>query len=225
MLFHQSLFCRKNAVYLRQNTGKYSMKSIDDKVLLKVKKSGVGKIYFPSDFASYGESTSVLKALERLTKDNKLIRLSRGIYLYPKVDKELGLGVLYPSLETTAYSIARRDKARIVPTGLHALNKLGLSTQVPMNVVYLTDGSPRKINLGDNRSITFKHVAPKKLAFRSELAMLVVFALAEITQERIAQEHLDKIKSLLQNEPKERIMMDANLMPAWIKSIIMKSYE
>ena len=201
------------------------MESIDDKILLKVKKSGMGKIYFPSDFASYGEATSVLKALERLAKGNRLIRLSRGIYLYPKVDKELGLGILFPSLETIAYSIAKRDKARIVPTGIHALNKLGLSTQVPMNIIYLTDGSQRKINLGDGRSIMFKHVAPKKLAFRSELAMLIVFALKEITQERVIQDHLDKIKSLLQNEPKERIMMDANLMPAWIKSIIMKSYE
>ena len=201
------------------------MESIDDKILLKVKKSGMGKIYFPSDFASYGEATSVLKALERLAKGNRLIRLSRGIYLYPKVDKELGLGILFPSLETIAHSIAKRDKARIVPTGIHALNKLGLSTQVPMNIIYLTDGSQRKINLGDGRSIMFKHVAPKKLAFRSELAMLIVFALKEITQERVIQDHLDKIKSLLQNEPKERIMMDANLMPAWIKSIIMKSYE
>ena len=201
------------------------MESIDNRILSKVKKCGAGKIYFPSDFASYGESKSILKALERLTNDNKMIRLSRGIYLYPKVDKELGLGVLYPSLETIAYSIAKRDKARIVPTGLHALNKLGLSTQVPMNIIYLTDGSPRKINLGDGRSILFKHVAPKKLAFRNELAMLIVFALKEITQERVIQEHLDKIKSLLQNEPKERIMADAQLMPSWIKSIIMKSYE
>lgn len=201
------------------------MESIDDKILSSVMKCGRGKIYFSSDFASYGESKSVLKALERLVKDGKLIRLSRGIYLYPKVDKELGLGILYPSLETIAQSIAKRDKARIVPSGIYALNKLGLSTQIPMNVVYLTDGSPRKINLSDGRTIVFKQAAPKKLAFGSELAMLIVFALKEITKERVTDEHLEKIKSLLQNEPKERIMADSKLMPAWIKSIIMKMYE
>jgi hypothetical protein len=114
------------------------MESIDYKILSKIKKSGAGKIYFPSGFATYGESKSVLKALERLTKDNKLIRLSRGIYLYPKIDKELGLGVLYPSLETIAYSIAKRDKAWIVPTGLYALNKLGFSTQVSDREFFLS---------------------------------------------------------------------------------------
>ena len=201
------------------------MESIEDKILLRVKKCETGKIYFPADFAAYGESKSILKALERLTNSKKLIRLSRGIYYYPKIDKDLGLGILYPSSETIAYGIAKRDKARIVPTGLYALNRLGLSTQVPMNIIYLTDGSPRKINLKDGKSILFKHTAPKNLAFQSELIMLIVFALKELTKERITQEHLDKIKSLLQNEPKERVMADVDLMPSWIRSIIMKAYE
>ena len=59
-----------------------------------------------------------------------------------KIDKVLGLGILYPTFEEIAAAIARRDKAKIVPTGIYALNQLGLSTQLPMNVVYLTEGSP-----------------------------------------------------------------------------------
>ncbi|MDR0977080.1 MAG: DUF6088 family protein [Prevotellaceae bacterium] len=57
-------------------------------------------MFFSSDFASYGGAKSVLKALERLTKAKVLLRLSQGIYYYPKMDKELGIGILYPSLET-----------------------------------------------------------------------------------------------------------------------------
>ncbi|MDR0973987.1 MAG: DUF6088 family protein [Prevotellaceae bacterium] len=199
--------------------------SIDSKVLCKIKKCGRGKLFFSSDFAAYGEAKSVLKALERLTKAEILLRLSPGIYYYPKIDKQLGIGVLYPSLETIASAIAKRDKARIVPTGLYALNKLGLSTQVPMNIVYLTDGSSRKINIGDGRGILFKYAAPKNFAFKSELAMLIVFALKELKQENVTAEHLEKIKQMLQREPKKRVMADAALMPAWIKAIIMKSYE
>jgi hypothetical protein len=199
--------------------------SIDNKVLSKIRKCGRGKLFFSSDFATYGESKSVLKALERLTKAEILLRLSRGIYYYPKTDKQLGIGILYPSLETIAYAIAKRDKARIVPTGLYALNKLGLSTQVPMNIVYLTDGSPRKINIGNGRGILFKHVAPKKLAFQSKLTMLIVFALTELKQDNVTVEHIDKIRQLLHKESKERVMADAALMPSWIKTIIMKLYE
>lgn len=201
------------------------MQSIEDKILAKIQKSGRGNVFFPADFANFGEAKSVAKTLERMVRSGQLLRLAQGIYYYPKIDKELGLGVLYPSLETIAQSIAERDKAKIVPTGIYALNKLGLSTQVPMNIVYLTDGSPRKIKVGNGRGILFKKTAPKNLAFQSELAMLITFALKELKQENVAPEHLEKLKSILQNEPKERIMVDAILMPAWIRSIIMKLYE
>lgn len=201
------------------------MKSIDDKILDKVKKCGRGKGYFSSDFASYGETKSILKALERLVKSQMLLRLSRGFYYYPKIDKKLNLGILYPSLEDIAQSIARRDKARIVPTSVYALNRLGLSTQVPMNYVYLTDGTPRKIKIGNGKGVLFKHTAPKNLAYQNKLAMLIVFALKEIKQENVTQEHLKRIKFLLQKQPKKQVMADVKLMPAWIKSIIMKLYE
>lgn len=76
-----------------------------------------------------------------------------------------GLGVVYPSFEDVAQYIAKRDRARIVPTGSYALNVLGLSTQVPANVAYLTDGAPRKVKLLSGRGITFVKTAPRNLAF------------------------------------------------------------
>lgn len=202
-----------------------SSQSIDNKILTKVSKCGRGTVFFPSDFASMGESKAISKALERMTDSGTIIRLAPGIYYYPRIDKTLGLGVLYPSLEEIALYVAKRDKARIVPTGLYALHKLGLSTQVPMNIVYLTDGTARRINLGNGRGIQFKRTVPKNLSFRNELAMLITFALKEISQERLTNEHLARIKELLQNEPKDKVLADAKLMPAWIRSIIMKSYE
>lgn len=199
--------------------------SIDNKILTKASKSGRGSIFFAADFATIGEAKAVHKALERLTNDGKIIRLARGIYCYPKIDKVLGLGVLYPSFEEIAQYIAKRDKARIVPTGQYALNKLGLSTQVPMNIVYLTDGSPRKIVINNGRGIQFKHTAPKNLAFKNELAMFITFALKELTKERITEEHISRLKKLLKNEPKEKVTADFKLIPAWIRSIITKAYE
>jgi len=201
------------------------MQSIDDKIFERVKKCGRGKIYFASDFALYGEAKAVQKVLERLVKSDMLLRLARGIYYYPKIDKELGLGILYPSWEDVAYAIAKRDKARIVPTGIYALNRLGLSTQVPMNFVFLTDGTPRRINTGKGKGILFKHTAPKNLAFRNEIVMLIVFALKEIGKDKVTQEQSERTKQILQQVPKELVLQDAKLMPAWVKSLIMKLYE
>ena len=170
--------------------------NIGKRIVNNLKKCVRGSIFFPNSFVSYSDIKSVSKSLERLTKEAVIIRLANGIYLYPKIDKELGLGVLYPSIEDIAIQIAKRDRARIAPTGAYALNLLGLSTLVPMNVVFLTDGSPRKIRLGNDKTITFKHTVPKNLAFVNKTAQLASFALKEIGQSNVKDEHLKVLKQV-----------------------------
>lgn len=201
------------------------MQSIEDKILTSISKRGRGSVFFASDFTSFGEAKTIHKALQRLSDKAKIIRLARGIYYYPKIEKKLGLGVLYLSFEEIAQAIAKRDKARIVPTGQYAMNKLGLSTQMPMNIVYLTDGSPRKITINNGRGILFKHTAPKNLAFNNELFMFIVLALKEISQDNVTEEHINQIQKLLQNEDVNKIKSDFKLVPAWIRTIIMGAYE
>lgn len=202
-----------------------SVISIEDKIMEIISTEGEGTIFFPHDFIDLGEPKTVGKALERLTEKKQILRLARGIYCYPKQDEVMGLGVLYPSIEEIADSIARRDKARIVPTGIHALNKLGLSTQIPMNFVYLTDGTRRKVNLGNGKSIQFRFTSPKNLAFTNKLAMLVTFALKELGQDRITDQQIAQLKQILQKESKEKVMADIPLMPAWIRTIVKNAYE
>ena len=199
--------------------------NIGKKIVNNIKKCGRGTIFFPSNFISYGDIKAVFKSLERLTNDAVIIRLANGIYLYPKIDKKLGLGELYPSIEDIAIQIAKRNRARIAPTGAYALNLLGLSTQVPMNVVFLTDGSPRKIRLGDDKTITFKHTVPKNLAFVNETAQLATFALKEIGQSSINEEHLKTLKHVFSAINEKSIEADYKLMPAWIRKIIKDFYS
>lgn len=201
------------------------MQSIDDKILSNIKKRGRGAIFFASDMVQYGQRQSVLKALERMAAAGTILRVARGIYCYPKIDKELGLGILYPSLDEIAQAVAKRDKARIAPTGVYALNVLGLSTQVQMNVVYLTDGTARRLKVGNGKGILFKHTAPKNLAFKSKTAMYITSALKELGQSGVTQEHKAKIKELLQEEEKKNVLSDAALIPSWIMDIIKEAHE
>ncbi len=182
-------------------------------------------MFFASDFANMGQTKTVNKVLERLSQSGKILRIARGIYCKPKIDRELGLGVVYPSVDDVAKTIAKRDRCRIVPTGDAALNKLGLSTQVPMNVVYLTDGTPRRVKIYNGRGILFKHVVPKRLEFTSELIMLITFALQTIGKNNVNNEQILRIKQLLSNEPIEHVRDDLKVVPDWIRSIILKSYE
>ena len=133
---------------------------VENRIAESLKTFKRGSVIFVDDFLDKGNHESVKKALLRLKEKEVLVRLAHGIYLYPKVDKELG--VLFPSIEEIAKAIARRDKVSIVPTGVQALSKFGLSTEVPTKVVYLTDGSARTVKIG-KRTITFKKASPKNL--------------------------------------------------------------
>lgn len=196
------------------------MQSVDDKIYNKISKCGRGVIFSSVDFTNFGEPKSVLKALERMANSEVIIRVTRGIYCYPKIDKILGMGVIHPSFEEIAQYIAKRDKARIVPTGSYALNILGLSSQVPANIVYLTDGSPRKIALSTGKGIKFIKTAPKNLAFKNRLAMLMTFALKEIGEGNVTEEQKQHLSTLIKNDDKSSIEKDYPLMPYWIQRLI-----
>lgn len=193
---------------------------VENKIAEVLKSHPKGSVLFVDNFLDYGNPESVKKALLRLKEKKILVRLAHGIYLYPKIDKELG--VLFPSTEDIAKAIARRDRARIIPTGVQALNKLGLSTQVPMKVVYLTDGAARSIKVG-KRTITFKNTSPKNLMAQGEISSLVIQALKTIGQLKVDDETLLKIQTLLQKEKIENRLNDAKLAPAWINKILIKS--
>ncbi len=193
---------------------------IESRIAETLKELPKGSILFVDDFLDFGNPESIKKALFRLKEKGLLVSLAHGIYLHPKIDDDLG--VLLPSVEDIAFAIARRDKARIIPTGIHALNKLGLSTQIPLKAVYLTDGAARTIKIG-KRTITFKNTSPKNLQIKGEISGLVIQALKSIGQDKIDDQILGKLTDILKNEENENISHDAKLAPAWIYKILMTS--
>ncbi len=187
---------------------------LEDKIL-SLKK---GAIVFVSDFAEFGTAENVKKVLLRLEKKQLLVRLAHGIYLYPKIDKELG--ILYPSTESIAEAIAKRDKIRIIPTSIYALQQLGISTQIPMNVIYLTDGAPRKIKVG-KRTITFKKTAPKNLAIKNKVLSNIVQGLKELGKENITDEVKQKINQALEKVPVEILKEEILNAPVWVRNEVL----
>ena len=196
--------------------------SIEDQIFKKIKDNKRGKIFFPDSFSKIGSDDAIHQALKRLSEKGILLRIAHGIYLSPKTDPELG--ILYPSIDEIAKAIAKRDKARIIPTGIQALNLLGLSTQVPMKVVYLTDGAQRNITIG-NQSIKFKKTSPKNLAVKGEISGLVLQAFREIGNGKVSDEQLRIIRELLRKENSAIVKNDARLAPAWISKIMLSALE
>ena len=193
------------------------MQSFEDKVIAKIKKAKRGSLFFTEDFLSFGSAKAVAKALERMVEKEEVFRVARGIYA--RLEKDPILGLIKPSTEAIAQAIAKRDKARIVPTGILALNALGLSTQVPMNVVYLTDGAKRKIDLG-KRKILFKNTAPKNLSAIGKISSLVIQALKEIGKDNCTENEIQIILKQLTKEEPYRLEHDIRLAPEWIRVIM-----
>jgi hypothetical protein len=198
------------------------MDSIDDKILIKIKKAKKGSLFFVDDFLSLGTAKAVSKALERLVQKSELKRVSRGIYTRVAVDPLLG--PLTPTAESIADAIRRRDKARIVPTGSMALNALELSTQVPVNVVYCTDGSARKIKVG-KRTIVLKKTTPKNLAAIGKISSLAIQALKEIGKDFVTDKEIEIILDQLCKEDPYRLEHDIKLAPEWIRKIMRQALK
>lgn len=191
--------------------------SIGNQILELIQYDKQGQVLFVSDYAHLANAEAVNMAFSRFAKTDQLKRLGKGIYIYPQHDPELG--VLYPSLEKIAEAIAKKEKVRIKPTGAYALNRLGISTQVPMKVTYLTDGNSRNIKVG-NGALAFKHTTPKKLATEGQITFLAIQALLELGKESVDEKIIKRLTEVLQREGPEVVIKDAKLAPGWVAKIL-----
>jgi ribosomal protein S19E (S16A) len=196
------------------------MTSIEDKILQHIEAFPKGELFLPSDFSELGSSEAVRLSLFRLEKEGVITRVAQGIYVRPRESSLIGK--LTPTAEEVAEAIAKRDKIRTTPTGSYALNALGLSTQVPMNIVLLTDGSPREIKVG-KRKIKFKKTTPKNLMAKGKISRLVIQALKEIGNGKVTAVEEQKILDVLKRENEKDLKHDIALAPVWIQKIMSKA--
>ena len=153
------------------------MQSVENKIEKTIKSKPKGYLLFSEDFSHRGSAESVRKALQNLKEKGLIKSVAHGIYVRPVKDEYIG--EVLPTAEEVAKAIARRDKIKLVPTGAYAMHALGLSTQIPLKLVYLTDGAPRIIKVG-NRTIKLKKATPKNLKAKGKISSLVIQALREI---------------------------------------------
>lgn len=160
--------------------------------------------------------------LSELCNAGKLVRVATGIYVKPKMSR---FGPVMPTIGEIAQTIAKRDDAQLLPTGATAENYLGFSTQVPMNAVYLTSGTPRKIKIG-RRTLTLKHSVPSTFAYKGKIMPILVLALKSIKQYNIDNETLDIVYGVLKDNPEDDTWHeDIAHAPRWIRKIVIETKE
>jgi predicted transcriptional regulator of viral defense system len=196
------------------------MESADDKILARIKRSRRGVLNGVEDFLDISNAKTVSKALERLARIGELHRVAKGIYIRPVNDAVMGL--VLPGIEEIAEAMIKRDKARAVPTGSYALYKLGLTTQLPMNIVYYTDSSARRVKVG-KQTITFKRASPKNVSAIGEISRLVIQALRTIGKNNVTENEIHVLRERLSNEKPYHLQHDIKLAPEWIRQLMRPS--
>ena len=175
-----------------------------------------GSVLFRTDFPRYN-AEFVGNVLSKLVEDGIIIKLAQGIYYRPKMSR---FGAVRPSVTQLAESIANRDNAVILPVGETALNELGLSTQVPMTYTFLTNGSSRTINLG-NQTIVFKRGVPRNFAYSTTLMAYLVQALRALGKDNVGEAELSQIRKLIRMEPEQdKLSQDLMMVPVWMRKLL-----
>lgn len=192
------------------------VESTDSKVIRRLHAHKRGWTFTPDSFKDLGSRAAIDHALVRYVKKGTIRKLARGLYDYPKIDPLLG--PLQPSTDDIAKALAERDATRIQPSGAYAANLLGLTTQVPMKVVYLTDGRSRTVQVR-NRQITLKQTTPRNMAAAGKISGLIIQALRHIGKEHVDDHVLEQLKRRLDEEARAQLMKDIRYAPAWIADI------
>jgi hypothetical protein len=118
-------------------------------------------------FYTLGTTTSVQKAMSRLAKEEKIVRVAKGIYSRPKPLKSNPSSKHPAKAEDVAKTWARTHHYKMVPQGLDAAYRLALQTQAPMKSVYWTTGPSREFKVG-NEVVQLRHTAKSKLQWENK---------------------------------------------------------
>lgn len=190
--------------------------SVPDRVMNRVRTSGRGSVFTPSDFLTVAARSSVDQALSRLAKSGQLRRLAHGLYDFPKVHPKLG--PLSPAPDDVAQALARETGSQVQISGARAANVLGLSTQVPAQSTYLTNGPSRRVVLG-KRVVDLRHASPKHLIAPGSPVGTVVQALRHVGPARALDVMKVAARQLSAND-KKTLASTAVQAPAWMRSTL-----
>lgn len=187
--------------------------AIDAKVLRRIYGLRRGSVFTPTRFLDLGGRAAIDKALSRLTKRGTIRRLAWGLYDYPKTHPQLGS--LAPSADDIAAALANPAGMKLQPSGAYAANLIGLSDQVPMKVVFLTTGTPRRVRVG-RREIILKRTTPRQMATAGRVSGLVIQALRYLGKQQVDADLLSSLRQRLSAENKRQLLDDAHRAPGWI---------
>ncbi|UWD35043.1 DUF6088 family protein [Mycoplasma cottewii] len=173
-----------------------------------------GKVFISDDFLDIASSETVRRTLNKLAKEQKIRRVMNGFYYSPRYS-ELIKEYEQVRIEELAKAIARKNNWDIAPFGLACLNILGLSTQVPVKVIYVSSGKSKIYKVG-KMLLEFRKVSSREISNMSLKTRIVIQAIKEIGNENMTDNYIDRIRKELTESEKQNLLVEAKNTTKWI---------
>lgn len=197
--------------------------SVADKVVAKIYGNGRGWSFSQVDFAAIGSRDAIDKALERLEKKGTIRRVLRGIYDYPRYS-ELLQRSLGPDIYQVSRALARKFGWRIQPDGASSLNLMGVSTQVPAQYVFQSDGPTRVYEIGKTK-LRFVRKTTKEMNFQCHESAVITHGLKSLGEQNIDDATIKKIRKWLPENRRAKVLHDSRRVTGWVYEAIQKICE
>lgn len=193
---------------------------LSDKVWNLIKQQQNGTIFSINDFYHLGNVNTIKSILFRLESDGKITRLIDGLYTIPKFS-ELLQEKSYPSVDQVANKLADKFSWTICPSENHALNLIGLSTQVPNKYVFVSDGPYRTYEYR-GREIIFKHTSNRFITEYSRNYSLMIQAIKALGKDNIHENDIKRMATFSKQYNDDDIIDKGKKLPAWIQEVLKK---
>jgi len=182
-----------------------------------------GTPFIASDFADITDAQTIRRLLKKQVDNGDIGRIIPGVFFQPKMSKLLNEAIP-PDPNQVAEAIARSKGWKITASGETALNRLGLSTQIPATWTYITDGPYKKYEM-DGAKLKFKHTTSKNLDGLSQLSRLVVQALSSLGKDRVTQDIVIFLIDRFTKDEKINLLSETKRVTEWIRDIIVRICE
>ena len=197
--------------------------ALENTVLSRIYGRGRGWAFSKKDFSALGESGSIDRALSRMAEKGVIRRVMRGLYDYPAYSKLLKKD-LSPDIDQVAQALARKFGWQIQISGNAALNIMGLSTQVPTQYLYLSDGPSKTYQVG-NIGIEFKKTRFTQLGLKHTANEILVQAIQALGERPLNQDEKQKVIQYLVNTSGMKDVVESGQLNAVLVNRILKDTQ
>ena len=162
----------------------------------RIDQKGAGSLWDLKDFKDL-PIQAVVQTLSRLAKQGVLTRVRKGIYYYPTTTV---LGPTTPSVVDVITKIASHKTSKSYFGDTTAFNNLGLTTQVPAQLVILGNHQNKTVQIG-NQKVVFRHRKTDHLKNATDQTVWALDAIRNIHRipDTTAQDALAKVIQLIQS--------------------------